>query len=131
MFGHMEEEHLECLHIMFEQFQGFNLKLKPSKCLFFQSKIIYLVHHVSHEGICPSKENVCAVEDLSMPETFTQVHAFCGLVGYYRCKEFAHIMRPLYDVLGKEVIIIIIYLHLFYIVHCTYYKNICTHISQK
>ena len=40
-----------------------------------------------------------------MPETYTQVHMFCGLVGHYRCfiKGFAHIARPLYDVLGKEV----------------------------
>ena len=37
VFGRMEEEHLECLCIVFERFQEFNLKLKPSKCLFFQS----------------------------------------------------------------------------------------------
>ena len=35
VFGHMEEEHLEHLHIVFKRFQEFNLKLKPSKCLFF------------------------------------------------------------------------------------------------
>ena len=35
VFGCMEEEHLEHLHIMFECFHEFNLKLKPSKCLFF------------------------------------------------------------------------------------------------
>ena len=46
-----------------------------------------------------------AVEEFPMPETFTQVHAFCGLVGHYRCfiKGFTHIARPLYGVLGKEV----------------------------
>ena len=43
VFGHMEEEHLEHLCIMFEQFHEFNLKLKPSKCSFFQSEIEYLV----------------------------------------------------------------------------------------
>ena len=47
IFGHMEEEHLECLHIVFERFREFNLKFKPSKCSFFQSEIIYLAHHVS------------------------------------------------------------------------------------
>ena len=38
-----------------------------------------------------------------MLETFTQVCAFCGLVGHYWCfiKRFAHIKRPFYDVLGK------------------------------
>ena len=34
LFGCTEEEHLEHLHIIFEQFCKFNLKLKPSKCVF-------------------------------------------------------------------------------------------------
>ena len=54
VFGHMEEEHLECLHIVFERFQEFNLKLKPSKCSFFQSEIVCLAHHVSQRGILSS-----------------------------------------------------------------------------
>ena len=40
-----------------------------------------------------------------MPETYTQVHTFCGLEGHYRrfIKGFANIACPLYDMLGKEV----------------------------
>ena len=39
VFGHTEEEeHLECLHVVFERFWEFNLKLKPSKCSFFSWK---------------------------------------------------------------------------------------------
>ena len=97
VFGHSVEEHLEHLHIVFEHFREFNLKLKPSKCSFFQSKIVYLVHHVSHEGIRLSRENVHVIEEFPMPETFTQVHAFCGLAGHYWCfiREFAHITQDL------------------------------------
>ena len=47
VFGRMEEEHLECLRVVFKRFREFNLKLKPSKCLFFQSEIVYLAHHIS------------------------------------------------------------------------------------
>ena len=105
VLGHSEEEHLECLCVMFECFREFNLKLKPSKCLFFQLEIVYLAHQISHEGIHPSRENVHTIEEFPIPETFTQVHAFCRLVGHYRhfIKGFAHIARPLYDVLGKGV----------------------------
>ena len=105
VFGCSEEEHLEHLHIVSEHFREFNLKLKPSKCSFFHSEIVYLVHHISCEGICLSRENVHVIEEFLMPETFTQVHTFCGLVGHYRhfIKGFLHIARPLYDVLGKEV----------------------------
>ena len=98
VFGHSEEEHLEHLCIVF------NLKLKPSKCSFFQSKIVYLAHHVSCEGIHPSRENVHAIEEFPMLETFTYICAFCGLAGHYWhfIKGFAHIARPLYNVLGNK-----------------------------
>ena len=46
IFGHTKEEHLEHLCIVFKMFREFNLELKPSKCSFFQSEIIYLAHHV-------------------------------------------------------------------------------------
>ena len=90
--------------MVFEHFREFNLKLKPSNCNLFQSEIIYLVHLVSREGVRPSKDNMCAIEEFPMPETFTQVRAFCGLAGHYRrfIKGFANIAHPLYDVLGKE-----------------------------
>ena len=105
VFGRTEEEHLEHLRVAFERFQEFNLKLKPSKCSFFQSEIMYLAHHILRRGILPRQENVQAMQEFPMPETYTQVHAFCGLAGHYRrfIKGFANIVHPLYDVLGKEV----------------------------
>ena len=83
IFGCMEEEHLEHLCLMFERFQEFNLKLKPSKCSFFQLEIMYLAHHVSRWGILPSQDNVQAMEEFLMPKTYMQVHTFCRLVGHY------------------------------------------------
>ena len=105
VFGHTEEEHLEQLRVVFERFCEFNLKLKPSKCSIFQSEIVYLAHHVSWRGILPSRENVRAVQEFPIPETYTQVHMFCRLAGHYRrfIKGFTNIACPLYDVLGKEV----------------------------
>ena len=105
VFGCMEEEHLEHLHVVFERFQELNLKLKPSKCSFFQSEIMYLAHHVSQRGILTSKENVWVMQEFPMPETYTQVRVFCRLARHYRrfIKGFANIVCPLYDVLGKEV----------------------------
>ena len=84
VFGHTEEEHLEYLCMVFKRFWEFNLKLKPSKCSFFQSEIMYLAHHVLRQGILPSHDNVRVVKEFPMPETYTQVHAFCGLVGHNR-----------------------------------------------
>ena len=105
VFGHTEEEHLEHLWVVLECFREFNLKLKPSKCSFFQTEIVYLTHHVSKEGICLSEENVHTIVEFPMPETYTKVRAFCGLSGHYRCfiKNFAHLAHALYDLLGDEV----------------------------
>ena len=66
---------------------------------------MYLAHHISWRGILPSQENVQAMQEFLIPETYTQVRAFCGLVGHYRrfIKGFTNIAHPLYDVLGKEV----------------------------
>ena len=38
VFSCTEEEHLECLCVVFKRFQEFNLKLKPSKCSFSSQK---------------------------------------------------------------------------------------------
>ena len=84
VFGRTEQEHLEHLRVVFKCFREFNLKLKPSKCNLFQSEIIYLVQHISKEGMHPSKDNMCTIEEFPMPETFTQVRAFCRLAGHYR-----------------------------------------------
>ena len=75
-FSRTEEEHLEWLRVVFERFHEFNLKLKPSKCSSFQLEIVYLAHHVLRRGILPSQENMRAVQEFPMPETYTQVMHF-------------------------------------------------------
>ena len=94
VFSHTKEEHLECLCMVYERFWEFNLKLQPSKCSFFQSEIIYLAHCVSQQGILPGHNNVWAVEEFPMPETYMQVCTFCRLAGHYQkfIKGFANIV---------------------------------------
>ena len=38
------EEHLHRLHIVFDWFREYNLKLNPSKCSLFKEEINYLAH---------------------------------------------------------------------------------------
>ena len=51
VFLPMAEEHLCWLMVVFDQFREYNLKLKPSKCRFFEEEIAYLAHQVSKEGV--------------------------------------------------------------------------------
>ena len=52
----------------------------------------------------PSKENLKAVAMFSLPQTYTEIQAFLGLVEHYRrfIKGFAHIAQPLYKHLSGE-----------------------------
>ena len=61
VFLKTEDEHLQCLHVVFDHFREHNLRLKPTKCEFFQNEINYLAHHISGRVCGPSKENLKAV----------------------------------------------------------------------
>ena len=67
VFSKTEEEHLQHLNIVFNHFREHNLRLKPTKCKFFQSEINYLVHHASKEGVQASKEKLKVVAEFAPP----------------------------------------------------------------
>ena len=52
----------------------------------------------------PSNLNLKAIAECAPPQTYTEVHAFLGLVGHYQrfIKGFAHIAQPLNDHLTGE-----------------------------
>ena len=97
IFSQTAEEHLHCLHIAFDQFREYNLKLKQSKCDYFRNEIIYLAQWVSKDGVCPSNSNLEANAEFAPPQTYKEVHAFLSLVGHYSMfiKGFAQIAQPL------------------------------------
>ena len=104
IFSQTEEEHLEWMGVVFDQFREHGLKLKPSKCEVFKTEINYLAHHVSERGVLPSKKNLEAIAQCPPPDTYTKVKSFVGLVGHYRCfiKGFANIVAPLYNLTSGE-----------------------------
>ena len=84
VFSKTEEEHLHHLCIVFQCFRKNNLKLKPTKCEFFRNEINHLAHHISKEGLWPSKKNLKALVGLLRPQSYTKIQAFWGLVGHYQ-----------------------------------------------
>ena len=98
------EEHLLRMRVVFNHLREHGLKLKPSKCEVFKTEINYLAHHVSKEGVRPSKKNLESIAQCPPPDTYTKVKSFMGLVGHYRCfiKGFAKIAAPLYDLTSGE-----------------------------
>ena len=63
VFSRTAEEHLQCLHVVFNGLREYNLKLKPSKCNLFREEINYLAHKVSKAGIRPSNTNMKAIAE--------------------------------------------------------------------
>ena len=98
------EEHLNRLHIVFDQLREYNLKLTPSKCSLFKEEINYLAHQVSKQGVWPSDENLGAIAECALPQTYTEIFTFLGLIGHYRqfIKGFAWIAQPLNEHLARQ-----------------------------
>ena len=92
------------LHVVFSHLREYNLKLKPLKCSLFREEINYLAHRVSKNSVRPSDINVKAITKYAPPQTYTEIRAFLGLVGPYRCfiKGFAQIAQLLNEHLAGE-----------------------------
>jgi hypothetical protein len=95
---------LERLRQVLIRFKKANLKLKPSKCHLFKSKIEYLGHEVSAQGISPMPSKVAAIKDFPRPTTLKKLQSFLGLCSYYRKfyrQNFSVLAKPLYQLTEK------------------------------
>ena len=79
MFLWTVEEHLHRLHMVFDQFWEYNLKLKPSKCSLFKEEINYLEHRVSKKGVWPSDVNLRAIAECTSPQIYIEICASLAL----------------------------------------------------
>ena len=63
-----------------------------------------MAHHVSQKGVLPSKKNLESIVQCLLPDTYTKVKSFVGLVGHYRhfIKGFAKIAVPVYDLTSGD-----------------------------
>ena len=83
------EEHLQRMRVIFDHLREYGLKLKPTKCNLFRMELIYLAHHVSKDGVKPSKKNVASIIACSPRKTYTDIRSFTGVVGHYRHVAYA------------------------------------------
>ena len=97
IFSRMAEEHLSYIRQVFEKLRAAKFSTKLSKCHFFSKETQYLGHILSTNGIQTLPSKMHAIQNMQPPTTPKQVHAFLGLVGYYRkfIKHFVKIAKPL------------------------------------
>lgn len=103
VFGRDFTEHLQRLDQVLSKLKMANLKVKPSKCNFFSTKVHYLGHVISAEGVMADPDKVEAVRGWPIPKNQTEVRSFLGLASYYRrfVKGFAEWARPLHKLTEK------------------------------
>lgn len=104
ILGRTFEEALANLRDVFQRLREANLKLKPKKCSLFQTKVTYLGHVVSENGISCDPSKIEAVKNWPTPNSKTEVRSILGLLGYYRkfIPDFAERAKPLTKLTRKR-----------------------------
>ena len=73
VYSKTPEKHLQRMRVVFDRLREHGLKLKPTKCDLFRTELIYLAHHMSKDGVKPSKKNVASIIACSPPKTYTDI----------------------------------------------------------
>ena len=100
-FSNSFEEHLNRLHSIFSRISSAGLKFNPKKCNFFKSKINYVGHVVSSQGVQTDPQKIEKVKNWPQPNNIDELRQFLGFAGYYRrfIHNYAKIAKPLNDLL--------------------------------
>jgi hypothetical protein len=104
IYSRMKEEHDEHLRLVLQCLRENKLYGKLSKCSFYQTKIHYLGHIISGEGIVVDPVKVEAIMEWPTLMNIQEVCSFMGLAGYYRCfiEGFSKIENPITELQKKN-----------------------------
>jgi len=96
-------QHITDLELAFKLLEDAGLKLKLSKCCFFQKEIEYLGFKISAKGVEPSENKIKPIRDYPNPVSVKTLQQACGLFNYYRnwVEDYAGKAEPLYRLLKK------------------------------
>ena len=99
------DDHLMHLERVFQFLEGAKLKMGADKCSFCKTKIPFLGHIITPDGIRPNEALTTKVKDFPVPQNVTAIQSFLGLSGYYRqfIKNYAKIALPLIQLTRKDI----------------------------
>jgi len=76
IYSKNEQDHKEHLRIVLQMLREHQLYAKFSKCEFFQSKIHYLGHVISKEGISVDRDKIQAIMGWPIPKDVSDIRSF-------------------------------------------------------
>lgn len=100
------EEHLEDLRRVIKRLQEFKLKANREKSNFFCSRIKYLGHVITSEGIQVDPDKTAAIVERPNPKNAKEVLSFLQTCSWYRrfIPGFAQMSKPLSDLTKKNAV---------------------------
>lgn len=103
VFSSSVQQHLERLEQVFSRLENQGLKVKLSKCNFFQKRVEYLGHVVSADGVSMDPDKVAVVRDWMQPCNLAELRSFLGFASYYRrfIAGFSTMASPLNRLVAK------------------------------
>lgn len=98
------QAHLEHVQLVLEKLREHQFFIKRSKCSFSQTKLEYLGHFISAEGVSTDPAKTAAMVQWPRPATVTELRGFLGLTGYYRkfVQHYGILAKPLTNLLKKK-----------------------------
>ena len=82
IFGRDQQEHDKRMEQVLRRLSNANLKLNWTKCQIRQSRVKYLGHWLSDQGILPDADKMHAIQDMPYTESVTDVRRFMGMATY-------------------------------------------------
>ena len=98
------EDHDRKLAQVLDRCREVNLKLNPSKCKFRVSRVSYVGHILSDQGVLPDPDKVAAITDMPQPTEIKGLQRFLGMVNYLNkfIDQHSALTKPLRELLQTD-----------------------------
>ncbi|GBG92123.1 hypothetical protein CBR_g54423 [Chara braunii] len=99
IFSKTVEEHVAHVDKVLSLLRQHKFKINGEKCEFGRTRVLYLGHEISAEGLKPDDAKVASIRDWPRPQSVTEMRSFLGMTGYYRTfvKNYSVVAAPLTD----------------------------------